>query len=99
MKRAVTLLGLAIVVVALFAFLAACKSSSGPRQVVVKCDNCQTVGLYANFQAGEAIAQVKPGDQGTVDDNRWSTLKGCMMYHLVVGTQNGWLCEKYLTFK
>jgi hypothetical protein len=79
--------------------LAACSSGSIGGEVVIRCDECQTVDMYENFQAGNVVGVVEPGNQGVVVDKHWGKLYGCMMYEVAVGDQQGWVCEKFLSFQ
>lgn len=99
MKNRKVLLVLITAILTILPLLAACKSGSGEKRVVFKCDNCQTVELHETFMAGNVVGEVKVGDEGVVMDSRWGKLYGCMMYDVVVGDQRGWVCEEYLTFK
>ncbi len=91
--------GLLFVAVALLVLAAGCKPRTGERQVVIRCDGCQQVDLHENFQAGAVVGVVRPGQEGIAKDQRWGKLLGCMMYDVQVGDQEGWVCEKFLTFK
>jgi hypothetical protein len=92
------LLGYLVLLAALL-LLAACKTGGVGDQVTIRCDNCDTVKLWETSHATRVVGEVKPGDTGTTDDSAWSALEGCQFYHVVVGEQEGWVCEDYLDFR
>jgi len=57
------------------------------------------VQLWETSHATRVVGEVKPGDTGVATDKAWSALQGCMFYYVVIGDQEGWVCDKYLKFK
>ena len=84
---------------AVLLLLVACGSGGEDREFTIKCDDCDVVRLWETSHATRAVGEVKPGDTGLATDKAWSALEGCMFYYVVIGDQEGWVCDKYLAFK
>lgn len=93
------LIWLVVLLVALLPLLTACGAGGKEKQVTIKCDNCDVVQLWETSHATRVVGEVKPGDTGVATDKAWSALQGCMFYYVVIGDQEGWVCDKYLKFK
>jgi len=93
-------LGTVLAIVGLLALLllAACSSGAPGDKVTIKCDDCDTVQLYDTSHATRVVGEVKPGDTGVATEKVWSALQGCMFYYVVIGDQEGWVCDKHLNF-
>jgi hypothetical protein len=76
----------------------ACGSGQPGNEVTIICDDCDTVQLYDTSHATRVVGEVKPGDTGVFTEKVWSALEGCMFYYVVIGDQEGWVCDKYLNF-
>jgi hypothetical protein len=79
--------------------LVACKTGAPGDRVTIKCDDCDTVQLWDTSHATRLVGEVKPGDTGIATDKAWSALQGCEFYYVVIGDQEGWVCDKYLAFR
>lgn len=97
MRKRDTLIRLIVLLAVLL--LVACKRGAVGNQVTIKCSDCDTVQLWETSHATRVVAEVKPGDKGVATDKAWSALQGCMFYYVVVGDQEGWVCDKYLDFR
>jgi len=78
--------------------LVACGSGQPGGEVTIICDDCDTVQLYDTSHATRVVGEVKPGDTGVHTEKAWSALEGCTFYYVVIGDQEGWVCDKYLDF-
>lgn len=96
MRRLCRLLGIAALLAALL--LAACQTGGAGNKVTIKCDGCEKVDLYDTSHATRVVGEVKPGDTGVTTEKVWSALQGCMFHYVVIGDQEGWVCDKYLQF-
>lgn len=87
-------------IVALLAvlLLAACQTGAPGDEVTIKCDDCETVQLWDTSHATRLVGEVKPGDTGVATEKAWSALQGCNFFYVVIGDQEGWVCDKYLNF-
>jgi hypothetical protein len=74
-------------------------SGGAKNQITIQCDDCDTVQLWETSHATRVVGEVKPGDDGVATDKAWSALQGCTFHYVVVGDQEGWVCDKYLAFK
>jgi hypothetical protein len=99
MRRRDRLIWLVALLAVLLPLLVACASKGTKTQITIKCDDCDTVQLWETSHATRVVGEVKPGDEGVTTDKAWSALQGCMFYYVVVGDQEGWVCDKYLAFK
>jgi hypothetical protein len=88
-----------VLLAALLPLLVACGSGAKEGEVTIKCDDCEVVKLWETSHATRVVGEVKPGDTGTATDKAWSALEGCMFYYVLVGDQEGWICDKYLEFR
>lgn len=89
-------------VIALLAILlvVACKGRAPGNQVTIKCPDCDMVQLWDTSHEGRVVGEVKPGDTGiATGDKVWNPLVGCTYYYIVVGDQEGYVCDDYLEFK
>jgi hypothetical protein len=90
---------LRIIVLLAVLLLVACKTGAPGDQVAIKCDDCDTVELWETSHATRLVGEVKPGDTGVATEKVWSALQGYMFYYVVIGDQEGWVCDKYLDFR
>lgn len=88
-----------IVLLTVLLLVVACKTGGVGKQVTIKCSDCDTVQLWDTSHATRLVGEVKPGDEGVATDKAWSALQGCQFYYVVIGDQEGWVCDKYLDFK
>lgn len=88
-----------IVLLAALLLLVACGSGAKEGEVAIKCDDCDVVQLWETSHTTRVVGEVKPGDTGVTTDKVWSALEGCTFYYVVIGDQEGWVCDKYLKFK
>jgi hypothetical protein len=79
--------------------LVACASGQPGNDVTITCDDCETVQLFDTSHATRLVGEVKPGDTGVATEKAWSALEGCMFFYVVIGDQEGWVCDKYLDFR
>jgi len=79
--------------------LVACKTGAPGDQVTIRCDDCDTVELWDTSHATRLVGEVEPGNTGIATDKAWSALQGCEFYYVVIGDQEGWVCDKYLAFR
>ena len=79
--------------------LVACGSAGAKNQITIQCDDGDTVELWETSHATRVVGEVKPGDEGVTTDKAWSALQGCTFHYVVVGDQEGWVCDKYLAFR
>jgi len=96
MRKLYSLLGVAVLVAVLL--LAACQTGAPGNKVTIKCDGCETVELYDTSHATRVVGEVRPGDTGDTTEKVWSALQGCEFYYVIIGDQEGWVCDKYLDF-
>jgi hypothetical protein len=99
MRRQDRLIWLVTLLAVLLPLLVTCRAGGAKNQITIKCDDCDTVQLWETSHATRVVGEVKPGDEGVTTDKAWSALQGCMFYYVVVGDQEGWVCDKYLAFK
>jgi hypothetical protein len=88
-----------VALLAVLLILVACGSGTVGSQVTIKCDDCEVVQLWDTSHATRVVGEVKPGDEGEATEKAWSALQGCTFYYVVIGDQEGWVCDKYLAFK
>jgi len=96
MRKLYILLVVAVVLAVLL--LAACKTGAVGDKVTIKCDDCETVELYDTSHATRVVGEAKPGDTGVATEKAWSALQGCEFWYVMIGDQEGWVCDKYLDF-
>jgi hypothetical protein len=99
MRERDRLIWCAVLLAALMPLLMACGSGAKEGEVTIKCDDCDVVQLWDTSHATRLVGEVKPGDTGVATDKVWSALQGCMFHYVVIGDQEGWVCDKYLDFK
>jgi len=99
MQKRDKLIWLIVLLAALLPLLVACGSGAKEREVTIQCDDCDVVQLWDTSHEGQLVGEVKPGDTGIATDKVWNPLVGCNFYYVVVGDQEGWVCDKYLKFK
>lgn len=99
MRKRNRLIWLVTLLAVLLPLLVACGAGGAKNQFTVKCDDCDTVQLWETSHATRVVGEVKPGDEGVATDKAWSALQGCTFYYVVVGDQEGWVCDEYLAFK
>ncbi len=99
MRKQDRLIWLVAMLAVLLPLFVACGAGAAEKQVTIKCDDCDVVELWETSHATRVVGEVKPGDTGVTTDKAWSALQGCMFYYIVVGDQEGWVCDKYLEFK
>lgn len=99
MRKRDGLIWLVALLTVLLPLLVACGSGAVGKQVTIECDDCDVVQLWETSHATRVVGEVKPGDTGVATDKAWSALQGCMFYYVVVGDQEGWVCDKYLEFE
>lgn len=88
-----------VLIFVLLPLLTACGSGDDNQEVTIICDDCEVVQLWETSHATRVIGEVKPGETGTYTDKAWSALEGCTFYFVVLGDQEGWVCDRYLDFK
>jgi len=100
MQKRDGLIWLVALLAVLLPLLVACGSEAAEKEFTIKCDDdCDIVKLWETSHATRVVGEVKPGDTGLATDKVWSALQGCMFYYVVIGDQEGWVCDKYLKFK
>ncbi|NIN69780.1 MAG: hypothetical protein GTO63_34890 [Anaerolineae bacterium] len=101
MRKRGRLSQISAVVVVLVAVLlvVACGTGAPGNQVTIVCDDCDTVELWDTSHATRLVGEVKPGDTGVTTEKVWSALQGCMFHYVIIGDQEGWVCDKYLDFR
>ena len=99
MRKQGRLIWLVALLVVLLPLLVACGSGGAKNQITIQCDDCDTVQLWETSHATRVVGEVKPGDEGIATEKAWSALQGCTFHYVVVGDQEGWVCDKYLKFK
>jgi hypothetical protein len=99
MRKRDRLIWFAALLAVLLPLLVACGSGDKEREITIKCDDCDVVELWETSHATRVVGEVKPGDTGLATDKAWSALQGCTFYYVIVGDQEGWVCDKYLDFK
>jgi hypothetical protein len=99
MQKRDKLIWLIVLLAALPLLFVACGSGAKDKEVTIKCDDCDVVQLWETSHATRVVGEVKPGDTGTATDKAWSALQGCTFYYVIIGDQEGWVCDKYLDFK
>ena len=98
MRKQDRLIWLVALLAVLLPLLVACGSEAAEKPVTIKCDDCDVVQLWETSHATRVVGEVQPGDTGDATDKAWSALQGCMFYYVVIGDQEGWVCDKYLKF-
>ena len=88
-----------VLLIVLLPLLTACGSGDNNQEVTIKCDGCEVVELWETSHATRVVGEVKPGDTGTYTEKVWSALEGCTFYFVVLGDQEGWVCDRFLEFK
>ncbi|MGQ9626158.1 MAG: hypothetical protein ACUVV0_04540 [Anaerolineae bacterium] len=100
MRKQDRLIWVVLLLASLLPLFVACSGAGATgKQVTIKCSGCDVVELWETSHATKVVGEVKPGDTGVTKDKAWSALQGCMFYYVVVGDQEGWVCDKYLQFK
>jgi len=99
MRKQDRLIWLVALLAVLLPLLVACGSGGARKEITIKCDDCDVVQLWETSHATRVVGEVKPGDQGVSTDKAWSALQGCTFYYVIVGDQEGWVCDEYLAFK